>query len=178
MSHYERPPIDAPVFHDVDGHVIDYGRRWSGSPLEETYSVDTHPERFDPLHVVADALIAYLQETYDVVLEEGNETAADLLHAAPSVVRSVRIRPNDPACATLTIVYTAYPGIMLHVGALHDSYYPVCGCDACDTDWDTEADGLERYVIAVATGHFHKNVLLSAEAEPWAAWPLAASAHS
>ena len=89
MTHYERPAIDAPVFLDADGRVIDYGRRWSGSPPEETYSVDTHPERFAPLHTVADALIVFLWNTYDVTLVEGSETATDLLHPARDVLRSV-----------------------------------------------------------------------------------------
>ena len=57
MSSYVRPLIEAPVFRDADGAVINYGSRWHGSPPEDTYSVDTHPERFAPLHVVADALI-------------------------------------------------------------------------------------------------------------------------
>ena len=41
----------------------------------DTYSVDTHPERFAALHTVADALIAHLRNTYDVEVDEGEETA-------------------------------------------------------------------------------------------------------
>lgn len=158
VSSYRRPSIDAPVFCDADGQVIDYGNRWVGSPPEETYSVDTHPERFAPLHTVADALIAYLRDTYDVQLIEGEETAADLLHPAPEVVRAVRIRPNDPACAALTFVFTAYPGIILHAGLLHDLHYPVCGCDACDSHWAAEADELEKHVLAVVSGHYREGI--------------------
>jgi hypothetical protein len=147
VSSYLRPSIEAPVFRDADGKLIDYGNRWSGSPPNETYSVHTHPERFAPLHTVADALIAYLRDTYDIQVIEGEETAADLLHPAPEVVRAVRIRPNDPPCATLTFVLTAYPGIFLHAGLLHDFHYPVCGCDACDSNWVAEADELEQQVL-------------------------------
>lgn len=121
MSSYVRPLIEAPVFRDADGAVINYGSRWHGSPPEDTYSVDTHPERFAPLHVVADALIAHLRETYDVEVDEGVEVAADLLRPAfHDVVCAVRIRPNDPKCASLTLVFTAYPGIYMHAGLLHD----------------------------------------------------------
>ncbi|MGB7979396.1 MAG: DUF6226 family protein [Candidatus Nanopelagicales bacterium] len=158
MSSYLRPSIDAPVFRDADGKVIDYGNRWGGSPPDETYSVDTHPERFAPLHTVAEALIAYLRDTYDVQLIEGEETAADLLHPAPEVIRAVRIRPNDPACAALTFVFTAYPGIFLHAGLLHDFHYPVCGCDACDSGWASETDQLEQQVLAVVTGHYREGI--------------------
>jgi hypothetical protein len=84
--------------------------------------------------------------------------AADLLHPVPGVVRAVRIRPNDPACAALTFVFTGYPGIVLHAGLLHDFQYPFCGCDACDSHWAPEADKLEQQVLAVVTGHYREAV--------------------
>lgn len=171
MSSYLRPPIDAPDVRDTDGQVIDYGSRWDGSPPAETYSVDTHPERFAPLHTVADALIAYLRDTYDVQVTEGEETAADLLHPAPEVARAVRIRPNDQACAALTFVFTAYPGIILHAGLLHDFHYPVCGCDACDSHWAAEADELEQQVLAVATGHYREGI--ERGLRPWVEYAFA-----
>lgn len=58
MSSYLRPAIDSPVFRDDDNQVIDYGCRWPDSPPDDAYSVDRHPERFAPLHRVADALVA------------------------------------------------------------------------------------------------------------------------
>lgn len=159
MAPYVRPSIDAPVFRDAGGAVIDYGNRWHGSPPEDTYSVDTHPERFAPLHRVADALIAYLGETYDVDIAEGPETVMDLMRCpSHDVVRSVLVRPNDPTCASLTLVYTAYPGIFMHAGLLHDFHYPVCGCDACDSDWVGEADDLEQQVLATAEGHYRETI--------------------
>jgi hypothetical protein len=117
VSSYIRPSIYAPVFRDADGQGIDYGNRWGGPPPENTYSVDRHPERFAPLHTVADALIAHLCDTYELEVDESEEAAADLLHPPyHDVVRSVRIRPDDPACASLTLVFTAYPGIYMHAG--------------------------------------------------------------
>lgn len=158
VSSYVRPSISAPVFRDADGQVIEYGSRWDGMPPEDTYSVDTHPERFAPLHTVADALIAYLHATYDVELVEGAAVAVDLLRPAREVVRAVRLVPNDPACATLTIVFTGYPGIYMHAGLLHDFHYPVCGCDACDSNWEGESDELERQVLAVVTGNYRESI--------------------
>ncbi|WP_454112102.1 DUF6226 family protein [Microbacterium aurum] len=167
MSSYVRPSIDAPTFRDADGQVIDYGNRWDASPPEDTYSVDTHPERFAPLHTVADALIAHLRDTYDVEVEEGVEAAEDLLHASyHEVVRAARIRPKDPTCASVTLVFTAYPGIYMHAGALNDFHYPVCGCDACDSNWQAEADNLERHVLAVVTGHYHETIERR-DLDPW-----------
>lgn len=159
MSPYLRPTIESPIFLDAEGQVIDYGNRWGGSPPEDTYSVDTHPERFAPIHAIADALIAYLRDTYDVEVEEGADVAADLLLPAyHDVVRAVRVTPNDPTSAAVTFVFTAYPGIYLHAGVLNDFHYPICGCDACDSNWQAEADELERQVLAVATGHYGESV--------------------
>ena len=159
VTSYQRPSIDVTVFRDAAGEVIDYGDRWGGEmPPEDTYSVDTHPERFAPIHAVADALIAHLRAAYDVDVDEGDEVAADLLHAAREVKRAVRIRPRDAASASLTFVFTDYPGVFVHAGLLHDFHFPVCGCDACDSTWEAEADELERRVLAVVGGHYREHV--------------------
>lgn len=158
MSAYVRPSVDAPVCRDGDGQVIDYGTRWAGSPPEDTYSVDTHPERFAPVHTVAGALIDHLCQVYDVESTEGVQLAADLLHDVPHAQRAVRINPRNPACAALTFVFTDYPGIVLHAGLLHDFYFPSCGCDACDSTWEAEAQALEETVLAVVTGQFRETI--------------------
>lgn len=169
MRPYVRPLIEAPVFRDAAGAVIDYGNRWHGSPPEDTYSVDTHPERFAPLHVVADALIAHLREAYDVEIEEGVATAGDLLRRPfHDPLRAVRIRPDDPTCASLTLVYTDYPGIYMHAGLLHDFHYPICGCDACDSTWQAEADELERHIVAIVSGSYRETI--ERGLRPWAAY--------
>lgn len=159
MAAYLRPAIDAAVFRDEGGQVIDYGKRWSGSPPEDTYSVDTHPERFAPLHTVAAALIEHLRDSYEVAVDEGIDTASDLMHPAyHDVLRAVRLRPDDPTCAALTLVFTAYPGIYMHAGLLNDFHYPVCGCDACDSTWQGEADDLEQQMLAVAAGNYREGI--------------------
>ena len=159
MNSYVRPVIETPVSRDAAGQVIEYGRRWwPGSPPDETYSVDTHPERFAPLHIVADALIAHLRAAHDVEITDSVEVAADLIHPVPGVVRAARIRPNNPACATLTFVFTPYPGVVVHAGLLHDFHYPVCGCDACDSTWEVEADQREEQVLATVEGHYTERI--------------------
>lgn len=158
MSSYVRPRIDAPVFRDADGEVIDYGRRWIGRPPPETYSVDTHPERFAPLHTVADALITHLVAAYDVRVFDSVDAAADLLRLNGEIVRAVRLQPSDSGCAAITFVYTPYPGILMHAGVLHDFFYPSCGCDACDSSWESEADELERQVFAVVGGRYRESI--------------------
>lgn len=164
MSDYVRPEIDAPVFRDAEGRIIEYGNRWPGSPPEETYSVDTHPERFAPLHAVANALITHLRDEYDVVVDEDAAVAGDLNRPSFSdVVRAVRLRPSDPRCATVTVVFDVYPGISVHSGLLHDAHYPHCGCDACDEEWEAVATDLEQHMFAVVSGNFREAIVPGAE---------------
>ena len=169
MTPYTRPSIAPQVFVDAAGQVIDYGNRWGGSPPTEAYSVTVHPERYAPLHTVAAALIDHLRLTYDVEIDDGPHVVADLL-APPSceVPRAVRVRPREPDCAGLTFVFTAFPGLLLHAGLLHDFPFPLCGCDACDTPWQREADELEEHVFAVVSGNYSESVgRRDAEAAAW-----------
>lgn len=164
MNGYVRPAIDTPVFRDADGEVIEYGRRWPGSPPEETYSVDTHPERFAPLHAVGDALVSYLLETFEVGVEDGVHVAEDLNRPSSfDVLRAVRLRPADPRCAPVTFVFDPYPGLSVHSGLLFDAHYPLCGCDACDEEWQTVTSELEQHVFAVVTGNFREAVVPDVE---------------
>lgn len=156
MTRYERPEVDLPVMRDAQQRIVDYGNRWAENPPQEAYSVDTHPERFAPLYTVADALVTFLHDTYDVELVTAVETAADLLHPPSDVIRAVRVRPAKGA--PLTFVYTPYPGVSVHAGLLHDFHYPTCGCDACDSTWAGEADDLESLVLAVASGGFSESI--------------------
>lgn len=156
MSLYVRPAFDTPVFRDADGEVIAYGSRWEDSPPADSYSVTSNPERFEPLHTVADALIAWLAESFDAEILDGLEAAGDLLHAHPHAVRAVRVTPRAVTAAPLTFVFTSFPGVLLHAGALWDSPFPVCGCDACDDDVERVVDDLEWTVQTVASGGFEE----------------------
>lgn len=159
MSDYVRPAIQSPVFRDADGAVIDYGSRWGrGSPPDDTYSVTSNLERFDPLHTVADALIAWLVETYDVVVETGPSAVDDLVPRPHGLVRAVKLTPTDDAAAPLTFAFTSFPGVYVHAGVLFESSVPTCGCDACDENWEHGADELEFTAQAVASGHFSERI--------------------
>lgn len=162
MTRWARPVVQLPPFVDADGREIPYGNRWlPGSPPDETYSVVSHPERFAPLHTVVDALVTYLHAEYDAVVDEDPGLVRDLLTPRPDVVRAVSITPADPVCAPLTVVFTGFPGVVLHAGVLHDFPFPRCGCDACDSSWEEEAEELERVVFAVVNGTFSERVGIS-----------------
>jgi hypothetical protein len=155
MTEYRRPTFPVEIYRDEQGRPIYYGNRWGGeSPPEDSYSRLSNPQRFAPLHAVADALIDWLQATFDVTLEQTPSAASDLLHMPDHVVRAVRVVPRDPTAAPLTFVLTPFPGIYLHAGVLHDFHLPVCGCDACDDDVLNLAEELEWTVRTVVSGGY------------------------
>jgi hypothetical protein len=152
---YVRPALPEATYYSEDGTPIPYGRRWGdGGPDSESYSVDSHPERFAGLHLVARALIAHLTVVYDVEVHEDPALAAELLREARDVLEAVKVTPRSTGAASLTFVLTGYPGLMVHAGVLHDFSFPVCGCDACDETVQTAADRLEMLVLAVAAGGY------------------------
>lgn len=163
MRRYTRPHIEAIEFRDDDGNIINYGKRWEslgGTPPEDSYSVVEHPERFAPLHIVAAALLDHLVSSYEVDVEEGSHVTAELLNAptAEETVRAVRLTPRGDSCAPLVLVLTDYPALRLHAGALFSTFYPSCGCKACDERWEDVADELEWQTLAIAGGGFTEEV--------------------
>lgn len=151
-----RPVIEARVFRDAEGRVVDYGNRWGmDSPPREAYGVVSHPERYALLHAVAETLLQHLVENYDVNVFDDLSAAADLeLTYEGAVDRAVRVTPRDESKASLTFVFTPYPGVLLHVGASpglddgHDFAFPACGCDACDESPEGLIEDLEQRVFS------------------------------
>jgi hypothetical protein len=149
MSTYRRPVIATETLCDPDGTVIDYGRRWPQGPPQDTYSVTRHPQRFRPLHAVADALVAWLIATYQVTAEDDLSVTSDLARPRTDVERAVRLTPTGGG-ATVAIVFTSFPGVVVRVADGPDLPYPACGCDACDESWEDLADELEESVRSAA----------------------------
>ncbi|NYD77844.1 DUF6226 family protein [Arthrobacter cupressi] len=152
---FVRPALPARVFRGDDGEPIPYGERWGeDGPPSEAYSRVSHPERFAPLHAVADAVIDYLAKTFDADVDSTLSHADDLVRQGITAVRAVRIVPRDPDAAPLTFVFTDFPGLAVHAGTLHDFVYPECGCDACDETAGCEAEELERLIQGVTSGGY------------------------
>jgi hypothetical protein len=174
VSNYVRPAVPVQTFRDADGALIEYGARWGSQwPPEGSYSVDSHPERFAPLHQIADALIDHLQRTYDVDVSDDLSCVQDLRHPMEAA-RAVRLTPAADDAAPLTFVFTSYPGVVVHAGLLHDFLYPTCGCDACDKSLSSVADELERDVQAVVSGRYREEVRGNGGA-PWIWYELRAA---
>jgi hypothetical protein len=166
MTKFVRPLVTSRVYQDGDGKVIGYGRRWGrDGPPYDAYSRTSHLDRYEPVQVVARALIDYLDRTYDVVVERGpsctNIFARPELGFIPSpivVVDAVAVSPRELSCAPLAFGFTSFPGLYLRAGVLHDFHFPGCGCDACDEGIDDVLDRLERTVFAVTGGNYRESI--------------------
>ncbi|KNC19066.1 hypothetical protein AC792_08035 [Arthrobacter sp. RIT-PI-e] len=164
MNGYRRPALPVQTYRDDAGQPVDYGQRWAGSPPDDAYSRTSNLQRFASLHTVADSLIEWLQNTFDVRVEESPAVVDDFLQSPGDIIRAVRISPRDPAAAPLTFVLTDFPGVFLHAGALRDFHFPSCGCDTCDDDVVRLADDLEWTVHAVVNGGYSERYI---EGDTW-----------
>ncbi|WP_144672849.1 DUF6226 family protein [Arthrobacter sp. U41] len=170
---YVRPDLPTETYYSHAGEPIPYGRQWGADgPDPDSYSVDSHPERFAGLHLVARALIDHLTAVYDVDVQDDPVHAGELLMEGKGVLRAVKVTPRDPEEAPLTFVLTGYPGVMVHAGVLHDFPFPVCGCDACDETAETVADRLEMLVLTVAAGGYSERYPVGRKR--WSEYALAA----
>jgi hypothetical protein len=170
---YVRPHLPATTYYSREGKPIPYGRQWGADgPAPESYGVDSHPERFAGLHLVARALIEHLAAVYDVEVQEDPAHAGELLREARDVLQAVKVTPRHSGAAPLTFVLTGYPGVMVHAGVLHDFPFPACGCDACDETAETTADRLELLVLTVAAGGYSERYPVGARR--WSEYALTA----
>ena len=170
---YVRPHLPATTYYNRDGEPIPSGRQWGAdAPDPDSYSVDSHPERFAGLHVVARALIDHLSVVYDVDVQDDPAHAGELLREREDVLHAVKVTPRGSGTAALRVVLTGYPGVMVHAGVLHDFPFPVCGCDACDETVETTADRLELLVLSVAAGGYSERYPVGRKR--WSEYALAA----
>ncbi|MDI6023171.1 DUF6226 family protein [Leucobacter sp. UT-8R-CII-1-4] len=160
MSTYVRPSSGPVVFRDAAGKLINYGSRWQNGPPEDSYSTLENLERFRPLHRVAEALIEHLLANYEVTVESGSQLTEGLEHApaANKITRAVRLTPHRNGSSPLLFVFTNYPGVWLYAGTFFSGAYPVCGCNACDEIWQTQADSLEQDTFAIISGGLTESV--------------------
>ncbi|MDR1711590.1 MAG: DUF6226 family protein [Propionibacteriaceae bacterium] len=189
MLQYQRPPIELGIYHDAEGAVIPYGHRWGGVPAgqglelssapRDVYSVVTHPERFEPVVTVAEALIDYLGKAYDVEIREGLDLLPQLFPRwadmsgdeatpdRPRPVRVVQVVPRSDASLPLAFLFTSVPGVSLRAGFFSETVFPDCGCDACDDDVLEVCTMLEQAVFAAISGGLTESIDWRRVTEEW-----------
>lgn len=138
---YRRPTLPSREYSDDDGRVIHYGSRWAdGVPPEEAYSRESHPERFEPLRLVVDALVEHLRTGYEAVVRE---------ESGPEGARRIVMQPGTGTPIVLT---STGPVVQVEAGAVFRAVIPSCTCDACDETAESAADELESTLLAIAAG--------------------------
>jgi hypothetical protein len=159
MPEYTRPAIKTADFRDEFGAVIRYGTRWTGAPPDDSYSRVSNPERFTPLHTIADALIEYLRARYQADIAALAKSSTRWVSATTKLIA---ITPEQADAAPLVFRFTDFPGIEIRAGVRYSAAFPSCGCDACDERWEDAADAMEQLVFAVTDGSFNERITLPA----------------
>ncbi|TQK20542.1 hypothetical protein FBY40_3079 [Microbacterium sp. SLBN-154] len=160
---YSRPQIEDVEFWDDNGTPVAYGARRKKKKFPELgprgaeANVFSHQERYAPIFLVADGLIAHLAAKYDAVVDDDVRFSMvfDILNDWPiaEFERVVRILPTAADQAPLHIGFLSVPGsVRVLAGSFSEFDMWFCGCDACDEPWEEIADSLEHVVLAVS-GH-------------------------
>lgn len=159
VPEYSRPHIEDGEFWDHDGSAVAYGLRRAQfperGPRGEGTNVFSHQERYAPIFLVADALIAHLAAKYDVVVDDDvrYSSAFDVMDSWPTAEfeRVVRVLPGAEDQAPLHIGFLNAPGsLRILAGTFSEFDMWFCGCDACDEPWTEVADSLEHVVLSVS----------------------------
>lgn len=136
--------------------MTNVGHMWgSQGPPPEAYGRVTDAQRYRELHTVAHSLLNDLQQRFDVTRELSTESDRHSPEPAPVV----RLVPADPAASALTIVFDAFPGVLVRMGHDGGTHQPVCGCDACDEPVQRCAEQLRGYVEVCVTGAFGERLV-------------------
>lgn len=126
-------------------------------PPAGAYGRVSAPERYGVVVERAQALLARLERDYRVA--RGPVGPDDL---GPGMTASalwvVRLVPEDPAAAPLTLAATAFPGVSALFGRTCHTWYPSCGCDACAEDPARLIEELEADVADLLEGRFSEAV--------------------
>ena len=135
------------------------GRRWDDSdPPLEAYSRVTGAERFKPLHSAILDTILKLEAAFDVVRKESYGLDEELEKPFKLARPSIKLGPNDPDAAAITVAFSDFPGLNVRFGRWSTELFPVCGCDACDESADDEIQRVTRMIESVTGGGFREAV--------------------
>ena len=145
--------------------MVEYGNRWgTEGPPPDAYSRVTTPERFRPLHEIADDLIARLEREY---LVSAIPIERDEILEPRGVERFVRLLPESGEAAPITIAFTNFPGLKVRFGYWHTYGYPFCGCDACDEALEDQSESFSMTVEQAINGRFTEAVHLPLIGSAW-----------
>lgn len=135
--------------------MVRVGDRWDGTPPQEAYGRVTDPGRYAGLHTVGQDLLDELEDRFAVK----RETSSEPDRHGTEPMTAVRLVPADPAAAALTIVFDAFPGLIVRMGRDDLMHLPVCGCDACDETVEECTEQLRDRIDALTAGTFGERLV-------------------
>lgn len=72
-----------------------------------------------------------------------------------------RLIPADPAAGSPTVVFDAFPGLIVRMGPRFEMHVPRCGCDACDETVEECSEQLSELVRALTDETFGSDLSTS-----------------
>ena len=145
------------------------GNTWGdGEPPEEAYGRVTNPERFRPLHDAMLEMLDALEARFDVERVEGYGLDKELESRSrdPATRPGIVLKPVDPEAASITVIFTGFPGLSLRFGRWYTDLFPGCGCDACDESADGEIERVTELIDSVTSDGFREAVVHSPRSLP------------
>jgi len=132
------------------------GDRWGpAGPPEEAYGRVTNPQRYAPLHTIARDVLDDLQRRFDVTAHASFDLDLNRTTQAPVIT----LVPSDRGSSPLSVMFTAFPGLVVGFGRTQQAPIPVYGCGACDETVEECAQSLRELVEAVTTGSFGERIV-------------------
>lgn len=132
------------------------------SPADEEYSRLLDPAKWRIIGARADAWLVALVDTGLAVVEPN---AAITWQTKPRLAISRADRAVSLAAGALPLVVAHSKlgdvddaGVVLGVGhpVVCITWFPECGCDACDSGSQTELDYLDTHIVGIVTGVFRR----------------------
>ena len=132
-------------------------------PPDEAYSRVTNPERFRPLHQAVLEMLDALETRFDVERVEGHglDEEMERFSRQPSARPTITLKPIYPESASITIVFTDFPGLHIRFGRWFTDSFPSCGCDAGDESAEGEIERVTELIDSVTSGGFRETVIHS-----------------
>ena len=142
--------------------------RWDPEgPPDEAYSRVTNPERFEPLHDIAEELLHRLELKFEVELTQRYGLDPELEESCKLARPSIMLLPMGVDTAPIVVTFSAFPGLHLRFGRWHTTAFPSCGCDACDETAESEAQRLTSLIEDTTAGRFREAIKIPVAGDAW-----------
>jgi hypothetical protein len=132
------------------------------SPPEEAYSRLTQPAKWRILGTRTDAWLIALAGAGLAVVDADAEVTWKVVQQ-PEISRVERVVPIAVGALELVVGHSRLgdvddAGVVLGLGdpAETVTWFPSCGCDACDSGSQRELDELDTHLLSIVTGAFRR----------------------